>query len=264
MQSPRFRAIMHVTSGRKMRVPDIQSISHELNSEGVRPLPLWKPRAYGHVEVASCLNFEYLITFSFNSMLTANCNLSTSRDHGLGKKVSWGQSKSLQVQLVSGAGMGGSNATFSKEMQSPRFRAIMHVTSGRKMRVPDIQSISHELNSEGVRPLPLWKPRAYGHVEPTVIFQLQEIMVMLRGKFEKLKEEVNADPGIFAGDLVGILEETPKSHPEWKELLEDLLIIARKCAKMTPNEFWLKCESIVESLDDKHQELPMGILKQVH
>ncbi|KAI3720803.1 hypothetical protein L2E82_31797 [Cichorium intybus] len=173
-----------------------------------------------------------------------------------GKKVSWGQSKSLQVQLVSGAGMEGSNAAFSKEMQSPRFQAIMRVTSGRKKRVPDIKSFSHELNSEGVRPLPLWKPRAYGHVE--------EIMVMLRGKFEKLKEEVNADLGIFAGDLVGILEEAPKSHPEWKEMLEDLLIIASKCAKMTPNDFWLKCESIVQSLDDKRQELPMGILKQVH
>ncbi|CAH1438912.1 unnamed protein product [Lactuca virosa] len=173
-----------------------------------------------------------------------------------GKKVSWGQSKSLQVQLQSNAGMEGSNTAFAKEMQSPRFQAIMRVTSGRKKKVPDIKSFSHELNSEGVRPLPLWKPRAYGHVE--------EIMVMLRGKFEKLKEEVNADLGIFAGDLVGILEETPESHPEWKEMLEDLLIIASKCAKMTSNEFWLKCESIVQSLDDRRQELPMGILKQVH
>lgn len=63
---------------------------------------------------------------------------------------------------------------------------------------------------------------------------------------------------------MGILEETPESHPEWKEMLEDLLIIASKCAKMTSNEFWLKCESIVQSLDDRRQELPMGILKQVH
>ncbi|KAL4575931.1 hypothetical protein LXL04_012018 [Taraxacum kok-saghyz] len=173
-----------------------------------------------------------------------------------GKKVSWGQSKSLQVQLLSDTGMEGSNSAFAKEMQSPRFQAIMRVTSGRKKKVPDIKSFSHELNSEGVRPFPLWKPRAYGHVE--------EIMVMLRGKFEKLKEEVNADLGIYAGDLVGILEQTPKSHPEWKEVLEDLLITASKCAKMTSNEFWLKCESIVQSLDDRRQELPMGILKQNH
>ncbi|KAI3748992.1 hypothetical protein L6452_12484 [Arctium lappa] len=172
------------------------------------------------------------------------------------KKVSWGHSKSLQVQLASGAGMEGTNAAFAKEMQSPRFQAILRVTSGRKKKVPDIKSFSHELDSKGVRPLPFWKPRAYGHVE--------EIMVMLRGKFEKLKEEVNSDLGIFAGDLVGILEETSKTHPEWKEILEDLLILARKCAKMTSNEFWLKCENIVQILDDRRQELPMGILKQVH
>lgn len=87
---------------------------------------------------------------------------------------------------------------------------------------------------------------------------------MLRGKFDKLKEEVNADLGIFAGDLVGILEETSVSHPEWQENLEDLLIIARKCAKMTSNEFWLKCENIVQILDDRRQDLSTGILKQVH
>ncbi|KAJ9539721.1 hypothetical protein OSB04_026227 [Centaurea solstitialis] len=172
-----------------------------------------------------------------------------------GKKVSWGHSKSLHVQLSSDTE--GPNTAFAKEMQSPRFQAIMRATSGRRKKVPDIKSFSHELDSKGVRPLPFWKPRAFGHVN--------EIMVMLRAKFEKLKkEEVNADLGIFAGDLVGILEETSESHPEWQEMLEDLLILARKCAKMTSNDFWSKCESIVQTLDDRRQELPMGILKQVY
>ncbi|XP_071707900.1 probable serine/threonine protein kinase IRE [Rutidosis leptorrhynchoides] len=161
-----------------------------------------------------------------------------------GKKVSWGQSTSLRVQLP------------SKEMQSPRFKAIMRVTSGRKKKIPNIKSYSHELNSKGVRPLPMWKPHAHGHVE--------EIMIMLKGKFEKLKEEVNSDLGIFAGDLVGIIEDTAESHPEWKEMLENLLIMASKCAKMTSNEFWSKCESIVQTLDDRRQDLPIGILKQMH
>lgn len=89
-------------------------------------------------------------------------------------------------------------------------------------------------------------------------------MVMVRSKFDKLKEEVNADLGIFAGDLVGILEKTSKSHPDWKECLEDLLVIARQCAKMSPSEFWIKCEGIVQNLGDRRQELPMGTLKQVH
>nr|XP_043633754.1 probable serine/threonine protein kinase IRE [Erigeron canadensis] len=173
-----------------------------------------------------------------------------------GKKVSWGQSKSLQIQLPSDAGMEGTDdKAFNKETQSPRFHAIMHVTSGRR-KVPDVKSFSHELNSKGVRPLPIRKPHAHGHVE--------EIMVMLKGKFEKLKEEVNSDLGIFAGDMVRILEETSESHPEWKESLEDLLIMASRCAKMTSNEFWSRCENIVQTLDDRRQDLPMGILKQVH
>lgn len=34
---------------------------------------------------------------------------------------------------------------------------------------------------------------------------------------------------------------------------------------MTPaGEFWLQCEGIVQELDDKRQELPMGMLKQLH
>ncbi|CAH1430376.1 unnamed protein product [Lactuca virosa] len=172
-----------------------------------------------------------------------------------GKKVSWSQSKSLRVLPPAIGGLEG-NASLSKELQSPRFQAILRATSGRKKRVADIKSFSHELSAKGVRPLPFWKSRGFGRVE--------EILVMLRGKFDKLKEEVNADLGIFAGDLVGILEETSVSHPEWQENLEDLLIIARKCAKMTSNEFWLKCENIVQILDDRRQDLSTGILKQVH
>ncbi|KAK6132169.1 hypothetical protein DH2020_034094 [Rehmannia glutinosa] len=147
-------------------------------------------------------------------------------------------------------------AAFAKEMQSPRFQAILRLTSGRKKRVPDIKSFSHELDSKGVRPLPFWKSRAIGRME--------EIMVMVRSKFDKLKEEVNADLGIFAGDLVSVLEKTSDYHPDWKECLEDLLVIARQCAKMSPGEFWMKCEGIVQNLDDRRQELPLGTLRQVH
>lgn len=89
-------------------------------------------------------------------------------------------------------------------------------------------------------------------------------MVMVRAKFDKLKEKVNSDLGIFAGDLVGILEKTSESHPEWKESLEDLLVTARRCTKMPPSEFWSKCEEIVQTLDDHRQELPVGTVKQAH
>ncbi|KAK4480599.1 hypothetical protein RD792_013677 [Penstemon davidsonii] len=174
-----------------------------------------------------------------------------------GKKAQWSQSKSLRVPSPNRSGSEGYHAAFAKEMQSPRFQAILRMTSGRKKRAPDIKSFSHELDSKGVRPLPFWKSRALGRVE--------EIMLMIRSRFDKLKEEVNADLGIFAGDLVSILENTSEDNPDWKECLEDLLIMARQCAKMSPGEFWSKCEGIVQNLDDRRQELPMGsTLKQVH
>ncbi|KAK9063252.1 hypothetical protein SSX86_017122 [Deinandra increscens subsp. villosa] len=173
-----------------------------------------------------------------------------------GKKVSWSQFKSLRVLPPPIGGLEVGSATLSKEMQSPRFQAILRATSGLKKRASDLKSFSHELSAKGARPLSFSKSRGFGRVE--------EILVMLRGKFDKLKEEVDADLAIFAGDLVGILEETSVSHPEWQENLEDLLIIARRCAKMAANEFWLKCENIVQILDDRRQDLPTGILKQVH
>lgn len=89
-------------------------------------------------------------------------------------------------------------------------------------------------------------------------------MATVKVKFDKLKKEVDNDLGIFAGDLVSILERTSESHPETREGLEDLLIVARQCAKMSTNEFWMKCEGIVQNLDDRRQELPMGTLKQFH
>lgn len=148
------------------------------------------------------------------------------------------------------------NVTSVKEIQSPRFQAILRVTSGHQKLSPDIKSFSHELNSKGVRPLPFWKSRGFG--------RMQEIRAMVRVKFGRLKEEVDKDLGVFAGDLVGILEMTSESHLQWRESLEDLLIVARQCAKMSPDEFWIKCEGIVQNLDDHRQELPMGKLKQFH
>lgn len=89
-------------------------------------------------------------------------------------------------------------------------------------------------------------------------------MGKIRVKFDKLKEEVDFDLGALAGDLVGILEINSGSHPEWKESLDDLLIVTRQCVKMSPDDFWMKCEAVVQGLHDKRQELPVGILKQAH
>ncbi|XP_055827518.1 probable serine/threonine protein kinase IREH1 isoform X2 [Solanum dulcamara] len=144
-----------------------------------------------------------------------------------------------------------------KESESPRVQAILRVTSAPRKRFPaDIKSFSHELNSKGVRPYPFWKPRGLNNLE--------EVLTMIRAKFDKAKEEVDSDLRIFAADLVGVLEKNAEIHPEWQETIEDLLVLARSCAMTSPGEFWLQCEGIVQELDDRRQELPMGTLKQLH
>ncbi|KFK27959.1 hypothetical protein AALP_AA8G453600 [Arabis alpina] len=174
----------------------------------------------------------------------------------LGKKVQWSQSKSQRVSSNSNPGVESTHVGLAKETHSPRFQAILRVTSGRKKKAHDIKSFSHELNSKGVRPFPVWRSRAVGHME--------EIMAAIRTKFDRQKEDVDADLGVFAGYLVTTLESTPESNKELRMGLEDLLVQARQCATMPAGEFWVKCEGIVQKLDDKRQELPMGGLKQAH
>ncbi|XP_051113512.1 probable serine/threonine protein kinase IREH1 isoform X2 [Andrographis paniculata] len=143
-----------------------------------------------------------------------------------------------------------------KESESPRFQAILRLTSAPRKRFPgDIKSFSHELNSKGVRPYPFWKPGRLNNLE---------VLATIRAKFDKAKEEVDSDLRVFAADIVGILEKNAEAHPEWQETIEDLLVLARSCAMTSPGEFWLQCDGIVQELDDKRQELPMGMLKQLH
>ncbi|RID76858.1 hypothetical protein BRARA_B03808 [Brassica rapa] len=165
-------------------------------------------------------------------------------DHG--KKVQWSQSKSLRVPVSPNPGIEPS---------------CVRVTGGCKKKPHDVKSFSHELNSKGVRPFPVWRSRAVGHMEASIC---REVMVVIRTKFERQKEDVDADIGVFAGYLVTTLESTPETNKELRMGLEDLLIEARLCATMPAGEFWVKCEGIVKKLDDKRQELPMGGLKQAH
>ncbi|XP_020087818.1 probable serine/threonine protein kinase IRE isoform X3 [Ananas comosus] len=142
-------------------------------------------------------------------------------------------------------------------MESPRFRAIIRATSGRRKKGPaDVKSFSHELNAKGPHHLPMRKLRGLSSPE--------ELMSVIRSKFDRLKEEVDSELGVYAGDLVGMLEKAAGVHPEWRVPLEDLLVIAQKCAEMSADEFWVKCEGIVQNLDDRRQESPMGTLKQAH
>ncbi|RWW69202.1 hypothetical protein BHE74_00023220 [Ensete ventricosum] len=138
---------------------------------------------------------------------------------------------------------------FGYKLNEKRIRMLVATSVPRKKFPGDVKSFSHELSSKGVRPFPFWKPRSTYN---------------LKVKFEKAKEEVNSDLAIFAGDLVSIMEKNLEHHPEWKEVLEDLLILARSCCVMTAGEFWLQCEGIVQDLDDRRQELSSGMLKTLH
>ncbi|KAJ3681408.1 hypothetical protein LUZ60_015897 [Juncus effusus] len=160
-----------------------------------------------------------------------------------GKKNEWSESKRVSFDP-------------GKEMESPRFRAIIRATSGRKKR-GDVKSFSHELNCKEHHQLPLRKLRG--------VTTIDELMNVIRLKFSRLKQEVDSELGIYAGDLISILERSSSnSSPNWRSPFEDLLVIAQKCAEMSSDEFWSKCEGIVQTLDDKRQELPTGTLKQAH
>ena len=89
-------------------------------------------------------------------------------------------------------------------------------------------------------------------------------MAALGARFHTAKEEVNAELAVFAGDLVEVLEASSDLEPYHQERIEDLLILARECAFMDPQVFRKECEAIVQDLDDKRQELPMGVLKRLH
>ena len=89
-------------------------------------------------------------------------------------------------------------------------------------------------------------------------------MKTLKARFNTEKEKVNAELAVFAGDLIETLEKNADAAPDWQERAEDLLILARECAMMDSQQFRKSCEAIVHDLDEKRQELPMGILKQLH
>ncbi|KAL3697486.1 hypothetical protein R1sor_011562 [Riccia sorocarpa] len=145
-----------------------------------------------------------------------------------------------------------------KETESPRFQALLRMTGGPKKKKlgNDIKSYSHELDPRGVRSHDYWKLHSFN--------DLEKFLGALRAKFNSAKEEVNNELKVFAVDLIEILERHADQSPSWQEQAEDLLVLARKCTLMSPNEFRKQCDKIVAELDDKRQMLPMGILKQLH
>ncbi|KAG2305098.1 hypothetical protein Bca52824_033749 [Brassica carinata] len=144
-----------------------------------------------------------------------------------------------------------------KELKPPHLQAIPQMArTPRKSLFGDNKSFSHELNAEGVRPFPLRKPDRSNSWE--------EVLNQIKAKFNKAKEEVNVDLKQLSEDLVRISKDNAKSHHELKVIIGDLIILTEKCINATSEKFWLHCERIVQELDDKRQELPPGVPKQLH
>lgn len=146
-----------------------------------------------------------------------------------------------------------------KEGESPTFsQPVPPLTQTRIFRKwpKDIKSFSHELGPRGGRSHDVHRPHSDN--------DLEEILAALRARFNTAKEEVDAELKFFAADLVEILDRNTDSFPGWKESVEDLLVIAQKCTELSPIDFRRECENIVHDLDERRQELPNGLLKQLY
>ncbi|KAH9313805.1 hypothetical protein KI387_022432, partial [Taxus chinensis] len=118
------------------------------------------------------------------------------------------------------------------------------------------KSYSHELGPRGgMRPT---FPRAHSFND------LKELLGALHARFNMAKEEVNSELEVFAGHIVEVLEKRDSCNPDWEEKIEDLLILTRECVMMSPSDFRRQCESVVQDLAEKRQQMPVGLLKQLH
>ncbi|KAH9607457.1 hypothetical protein KSS87_019354 [Heliosperma pusillum] len=86
----------------------------------------------------------------------------------------------------------------------------------------------------------------------------------IKQKFNDVKLYVDMDLVKFTQEFNDILKKTNESKPELRPSMENILSIADQCTKMSIDEFWFNCESIVQELDDQRKELQNGTLKRAY
>jgi hypothetical protein len=116
----------------------------------------------------------------------------------------------------------------------------LRATSGHQKRALEVKSFSHELSTRacgGGGPSGM-RGRMLRCGEPLGTTP-EEFISAIRTKFTRLKEEVDAELGVFAGDLVVALarEDDYQQTDESRVTMEDLLVVARQCAEMSAEEF---------------------------
>ncbi|XP_002968173.2 probable serine/threonine protein kinase IRE [Selaginella moellendorffii] len=143
---------------------------------------------------------------------------------------------------------------FGKDTDSPRFQALLQLTSGLKKTKLRSLNKSFEVEAKDLHANMYWRPHSFNDVE--------EIISALREKFNLAKEEVNAELAAFELELKEILR-TGDVPPGEEKGFEELLAVARACLTMTPFDFQQQCERVVQALDEKRQEQSNGLLKQL-
>eukprot|EP00250_Pteridium_aquilinum_P022885 c25859_g1_i1 orf=722-2278(+) len=162
------------------------------------------------------------------------------------KNISFHHALGLQNECCKGSDAKDTESSRVQFMQSSK-----GAPAGHKRK-----SFSHELGSRKSHPQVL--PRAHSDNN------LEDKLEALQLSFKTAKEEADMELALFAGDLVELLDTCTASLVAWREDVEDLLILARRCAIMPVCDFEKQCEGIVQELDDQRHELPPGFLKQLY
>ncbi|KAK9707040.1 hypothetical protein RND81_07G169100 [Saponaria officinalis] len=119
-------------------------------------------------------------------------------------------------------------------------------------------SLSQELYRKGIRCDPFAKHQGN---------DIKEVALgVIRARFDRIKQEVvNNELSVFAAKLCEISEKNREScNPEWQESMELLKNITDSSAKASPDEFRLQCMDIVQTLDDRCDQLSDGMLWELH
>ncbi|XP_019072057.1 probable serine/threonine protein kinase IRE4 isoform X2 [Vitis vinifera] len=120
------------------------------------------------------------------------------------------------------------------------------------IKVPKgLKSFSHELGPKGG--IPPSHPRAHSYND------LKELLGSLHSRFDAAKEVVNVELSSLTGDIMDALQRNDSSPGQ--KMAEGLLILAQQCMEMTPSEFRIKCETIVQGLTEKRQHCQTAFLK---
>lgn len=90
---------------------------------------------------------------------------------------------------------------------------------------------------------------------------IQELLGSLHSRFDVAKETVDKKLDDFVIDVKEAIEKMDPSCPEDREMVEELLNLARACMEMTSSQLRATCESIVQDLTRKRKQCQAGLVK---